>query len=90
MSKQSDREWLAEHVTGVDKLIARKNGTFELQRGYYYRMNQTAERWGNCVATWTGERFELVEAFDHFAPWPKRSYFSAVLRRKEDVKENLS
>lgn len=85
MSKQSDREWLAEHVTGVDKLIARKNGSFELQRGYRHRMNLTPERWGECVATWASERFELVEAFDHFVPRPKNSYFSAVLRRKEDV-----
>lgn len=72
---------------GFSNVISKRDGTFELRRGYFYRMGMSGSRWGEAVMSKLPEgMFELVSTGDKWASWPKESYFSAFIR---PVTENV-
>ena len=74
-----------------DKLVAKKDGTFEVMHGYFYTHGFTPEKWATRVAdalaaakqnAWfpADVKVEVVSFRDAWAAWPKDSYFVAVVK----------
>ena len=51
-----------------------KKGTFTAKRGFFYTHGNTAEKFAAGLAKQI-PGFELVEAYEHWASWPKDSYW---------------
>jgi len=56
-----------------------KKGTFTAKRGFFYTHGNTAKKYADKLATEV-PGFELVEAHEHWAAWPKDSYWSVEFR----------
>jgi hypothetical protein len=66
----------------VDRVICRKTGEVEVQRGYFYRHGGSAEKFGAKVVAaleFNGIKTRVVRTEDRFRMWPKDSYFAAVI-----------
>lgn len=57
-----------------DKLIQKKDGSFEFRRGYFYRHGATTEGYVKAILRVFPEA-KIVESYDNFQPWPRDSYF---------------
>lgn len=57
-----------------DKLIQKKDGSFEFRREYFYRHGQTTEHFVKAILRVFPDA-KIVASSDHWAPWPKDSYF---------------
>lgn len=83
MATKAQREFKAYVETEArdvypDKVVCKGDGTVELRKGYFYRHGQTAETWcAKVVAGCPG--VAVVDASDYWNPWPRDSYFSAVV-----------
>lgn len=62
-----------------DKVVTKKDGTFAVRRGYFYRHGMTAEKLASEYTTALPE-FEVVNFSDHWNAWPKDSFFEVVVR----------
>jgi hypothetical protein len=74
---------LAEGLTGIDKVVRHKNGTFSLKRGYFYRHGMDESKWASRVFDMLKKEnvdFEIVESFDDWNTWPKDSWFVCIIR----------
>lgn len=72
---------ILDAVSGVSKVVAKKDDTYSVRRGYFYRHGHTAVKWGERVTEQLGADFELVECNDIWKPWPQDSYFEAIVRK---------
>ena len=73
-----------------DRLVAKKDGTFEVKRHYFYHHGQTAQWWAERVQValkLAGAPFEVVGNRDDWRAWPKDSYLVAVVRATQERKE---
>ena len=76
-----------KHVT-ADKVGVRNDGTVVVRHSYFYRHDNTAEKYAASVITQlaaSGITCRLITAEDEFAHWPKTSYFAASLRPETPV-----
>jgi hypothetical protein len=65
-----------------DRMISKKDGTLELRRGFFYRMNMDADKWGvKCLRAIkaAGIDASLVDTEEIWQAWPKDSWFSATI-----------
>ena len=62
-----------------DTFTAKKDGTVEVKRGYYYRHGQTSEKWAQRIQAALGSEFKVIDHRDDFRAWPKDSEFVAVV-----------
>ncbi len=67
----------------ADKITARKDGTVEVKRGYFYRHGMTSEQWAQRVQTALNDAgctsCKVVDHRDDWREWPKGSEFVAVI-----------
>ncbi len=78
--KRSVRDAL-ETLAG--RVITHKDGTFSARRTYFYRHGQTADKFADEVSVAifdAGFKFTQVDLEDHWAQWPKDSYFQVRFR----------
>jgi len=81
----------------ADKTTFKKDGTIEYRQFYFYRHGMTPEAFAEkvqrnlaAISVWNAQRgeptfrVELVDSGDHWAPWPRDSYFYAIVRIKAD------
>lgn len=62
------------------EMIARRNGTVEIRRGYFYRTWDPDEWRKGIEDQLTAEGLNVtVTLRDHFANWPRPSYWTAVV-----------
>ena len=61
------------------KLIAKKNGTVEITKGYFYRHGQTSQGWAARVQAALPSGLIVVDHRDDWREWPKDSEFVAVV-----------
>jgi len=66
-----------------DKLILKKDGSFEFRRGFFYRHGQTTEKYANAIKQ-VFPRATIVESFENWQPWPRDSYFMVRFKLPED------
>jgi len=57
-----------------DKLIRKKDGSYEFRKGYFYRHGQTTEQFVAAILRVYPEA-KIVDQGDFFNAWPKDSYF---------------
>ena len=71
-------------VVFADKIVCKSNGSVEIMRGYFYRHGMDAEKWVDMVrvALKAANVAADVRGEDRFQPWPKDSYFVAVVTMK--------
>lgn len=65
----------------IDSIRCRKNGNVEVKRGYFYTFGMTAEKYAGAIRECL-ERDGIpaqVSGEDHWAAWPKESYFLATI-----------
>jgi hypothetical protein len=70
-----------EHFEGNHRVIAHKDGTIQIRDGYYYRMGKDSDKWAAQVAKALPEAV-VVDKGDHWANWPKESYFWVKIKLK--------
>ena len=61
----------------VDSVGVKKDGAYQVKRGYFYRHGMTAERLAGVIA----EKIpgaKITDARDHWAQWTAASYFVVV------------
>jgi len=72
-----------------DDFTIKRDGTVEFRRGYFYRMDRTAQKFGNHVLKRLAEegfKATLLRTDDHWAPFKgggsvkQNSHFLAVVR----------
>lgn len=67
----------------ADKLTARKDGTVEVKRGYFYRHGMTSDQWAQRVQAALDAAgctsCKVVDHRDDWREWPKDSEFVAVI-----------
>ena len=81
--KKNFKKFVEENVDGVDKIIRHKDGTFSLHRGFFYRHGMTSEKWAEKVSDRLKEAnvdFEVVKHNEHWAAWPKDSWFIVTVK----------
>ena len=61
------------------KVVAKKNGTVEVTKGYFYRHGQTSQMWADRVQSFLPEGLVVVDHRDDWRVWPKDSEFVAVV-----------
>lgn len=66
---------------GGREVMAHKDGTVTVKCSYYYAHGGTASSWGEKVLKAIPEA-EVVEHGDHWAPWPKPTYWWVKIRLK--------
>ena len=69
-----------------DRLTAKKDGTFEVKRSYFYYHGFHAKDWGAKVQAAldaAGVRFKVVDTRDDWRVWPKDSFLVAVARAQD-------
>jgi hypothetical protein len=72
----------------ADKVVAKKDGTFEARRTYYYRHGCTAEKFAEDVVkvlSAAGFDVEVLAAEDHWNAWPRDSFW--LVRFRVQVRE---
>lgn len=65
-----------------DRVIYRRDGRVVFRKNYFYPHGMTAEKWADTVL----DRFpsaRLVSSDDNWNPWPKDSFFEAVIESKD-------
>jgi len=62
-----------------DKLIQKKDGTFEYRKCYFYRHGATTEMHVKKILG-VFPQAKIVEAYDNWQRWPKDSYFMVRFR----------
>lgn len=68
------------------QVFARRNGTCDVRKGYFYRIGD-ADDWAAEVRrrlTEAGLNVTVVGE-DHYANWPKESYFKAIVTQVEEA-----
>ena len=76
----------------ADRVITHKDGTFTARHTYFYRHGQTADKFADEVAAAIADanfRFTQIDLEDHWAQWPKDSYFQVRFRVASRESENL-
>lgn len=68
-----------KEATLADKVVAKKDGTYSVQKNYFYRHGNTAEGWGEKVSMRLTSNYQVTETHDHWNAWPKDSYFEAIV-----------
>jgi hypothetical protein len=64
---------------GIDRVIAKKDGSFEARRGYFYRHGQTAAGLAELVKS-AIPNAQILESNDRWNTWPHDSYFQVIFR----------
>ena len=78
--------------TIADRVITHKDGTFSARRTYFYRHGQTAGGFAEKVkhfVTKADFTFVEIDVEDHWAQWPKDSYFQVRFRVASRESEKL-
>jgi hypothetical protein len=57
-----------------DRLIRKKDGSFEFRKMYFYRHGQTTEQYVSAILR-VYPQAKIVDQGDEFHHWPKDSYF---------------
>lgn len=80
VSKKKLREAMTIMATVVnaDRMVTKKDGTFEFRFGFYYHCGRTAQSMAQKVAH-NLPHIKVVNARERWAPWPKSSYWSVVV-----------
>jgi hypothetical protein len=69
-----------------DRLTAKKDGSFEVKRSYFYHHGVYAKDWAAKVAEAlerAGAPFKVVGSRDDYRNWPQQSYLVAVVQHAE-------
>lgn len=69
-----------------NKVIAKKTGTIEARRGFFYTHGYTSTDWMNDVVAHLASldiAVTVVESFENWQPWPRDSYWTVTLKPKE-------
>lgn len=76
MNKQA-KKLIQNELTGVDKVIAHKDGTLTCKRSYFFTHGMTAQKFGEKVEQFLTEKgFDVeVETENHWNAWPRDSWF---------------
>ena len=77
MNKKQVREALSGK--GIDRVIAKKDGTFEARRSYFYRNGMTVVRFAEIVKS-AVPNVQILEERDRWNAWPRDSYFQVIFR----------
>lgn len=73
----------ADRGLHVEKFSVKKNGDIEIMRSYFYRHNDTAEKFASRTANALRDsKLTWVRSEDRWAAWPRDSYFVAIFREK--------
>lgn len=65
-------------LTGhVDRLIIRKDDTFEMRLGFFYRHSGTSEKMAQRLEKIT-DAVKVESHWEHWATWPKGSYWVVI------------
>jgi len=75
--KQIKAELLAANIT-PENIKVKRDGTVEVRRGYFYRHGNTGQLWADEV-TKKLSTLATIKGGDHWAEWPKPSYFYAII-----------
>ena len=69
-----------------DRIICKKNGDIVVKKSYFYHIGTSADLWATrveCALAARGIRVK-VTGEDHFAQWPKSSYFVATIHLNDE------
>ena len=89
MAKSKSMKAIIGNLT-KDQVIAKRDGTFSIRRGYFYRHGMSAERFASGVVLALqrgGLDVDLVDSHDMWNPWPRDSYFEAIVRITENPQD---
>jgi len=81
MSKSQLKKFLSDNTFSF-KGYSNKKGGFVFRKSYFYRHGQTEDKFAENVKVKTeslGLTPTVIDSTDRWAPWPKDSYFEAVL-----------
>ena len=82
MNAKEIKEKLMAHC--MDRVVAKKDGTFEARRGYFYTHGLTAEGLGDAVKKLI-KGAVILECPNRWNPWPRDSYFKVIFKIEEPV-----
>lgn len=81
-TKKKIRKYLKENLIGADKIVLKKDFTFELKQGYFYTNGQTSEKFASEMKIEIeklGYKVIVINDTQTFVSWPGTSYFIAIL-----------
>ena len=67
-------------VVMADRVVAKKDGTYELRFGFFYTHGRTSEKMANRVKGVMAEAVTIVNHEEVYRPWPKDSYWSVAIQ----------
>lgn len=80
------RKKIREIASGMsDSVSFKKDGTIAFKQGYYYRPQYDVQQFADGIKKTLekkGFKIEMVNVEDRWAPYPRDSYYLAVLRVK--------
>lgn len=70
-----------------DHIICKKDGSVVVKHSYFYRHNNTADKWAARVGAALDGKvdYDRIDADDAWAQWPTTSYFVATVWPKGDA-----
>jgi hypothetical protein len=70
---------------GEREVVSHSDGSVTVKRSYFYRMGMDSAKWSEKVRREMGPGTVEVDRGDHWAQWPKTSYFWVRIREGETV-----
>lgn len=71
-----------------ERVIFKKSGAIECRRGFFYTHGYTSEKFcQKVVETFTalGFRVLIIESYEHWATWPRESYWTVTVKVLEPI-----
>ncbi len=83
MATRKEIKKTLQDLFGDGNVTAKRDGTYKVRRTYFYRMGMDELKWEERVLTSAknkGLNLVATDRGDHFAAWPKTSYFWVTVR----------
>ena len=64
----------------ADRMLTKRDGTFEMRFGFFYRHGKNSEKMALRVVRKAGASVKIVEHFERWQAWPKDSYWVVIVK----------
>ena len=64
----------------ADRMLSKRDGTFEMRFGFFYRHGKTSEKMAIRVLQYGGASVKIVNHSERWQAWPKDSYWSVFVK----------
>jgi len=89
MKKKNFKKFAQDEMIGFDKVVKHKDGTYSINRYFFYRHGMDSKKWAEKVYAnlkAKGIEVEIISHTEHWNAWPKDSWFNVKVKPKGEWK----